>query len=575
MATAPAGSLTIKSGGQTYIATPTKTTTTAQREAALKSGWTPVATGTKYKATGSPIQGGEMLPTQDTTVPVSDLTKTETPVPIPKPVVSEPVYGLTDLSRDNASLGISTTVDTTTPQTSQFGSDMDVALKKRQEIIGEAPSAEEIYYRRERELGIAEKQKTVNAYQTQLNQIEAEAKAKQLSIEGQGRGIPEVIIGGQQAQIAREAAIKALPVQALLSAAQGNLTFAQQRLDTLARLELQDAQMAYQTKKDAFTFAYDYATDQQKIRLAQAEKVADRQWEMEKMNIEDKKEWAKLALTVGNTDIYKTVMAIDPSSPNYTSQISKAVGNLASSTEIPSQYQGMLDTILGSGKFTKEQVNLIRASILRGDDPFTVIKNQAKNLMTSTNAGDVQKYEVARDTLLNIGTQLQEFYNAGGDTGLIKGNFEKVINNLGNVTDPALVTLATQIQGNLQVYRNAISGTAYSEQEGKDIRSIFPGIDKSQSLNTAILKGRSLLFDSVIDSNYRSVLGPTYDKLKAMGESDMEPEGGFVTQEDAALFDSTLGISTSTPETMQTNTGGTAPWRENMLNQSPIYNWFK
>jgi hypothetical protein len=476
------------------------------------------------KKVSSRAEGGgtaQPLPTTPTTIPVTDLTKTETPVPIPKPVVAEPVYNLTDMTRDNASMGIGATTEMA-PTTSQFETDMDVALRKRQEILGEAPSAEELFARREREMGIEQKQKTVNAYQTQLNQIVADAKARQLSVEGQGRGIPEVIIGGQQAQIAKEAAIQALPIQALLSAAQGDLTFAQNRLDTLARLEMQDAQLAYQNKKEMFSFAFDYATDQQKTRLAVAEKAADREWEREKNNIADRTEWGKWALSNGNTDVFKTIMALYPSSPDYSTQVSRAVGSMADTYTVSSEYQGILNTILGSGKFTKDQVSLIKASILRGDDPFAVIKNQAKNLMTSTNAGDVQKYEVARDTLSDIGTQLQEFYSVGGDTGLIKGNFEKVINNLGNVTDPALVTLATQIQGNLQVYRNAISGTAYSEQEGRDIRSIFPGIDKSQSLNTAILKGRSLLFDSVIDSNYRSVLGSTYDKLKNMEVGQME-----------------------------------------------------
>jgi hypothetical protein len=179
-----------------------------------------------------------------------------------------------------------------------------------------------------------------------------------------------------------------------------------------------------------------------------------------------------------------------------------------------SKYGDALGIILGSNKLTKDQKQSVISAVNNGQDPFTVIKNQAKDIMGQTNATKVANYEVARDTLNDIGNQLSQFYALGGQTSLIKGNFENVVNNLGKVKDPKLVVLATQIQGNLQVYRNAISGTAYSEQEGKDIASIFPGINKSETLNTAILTGRSLLFDAVIDSSYRTVLGSSYDDLK-------------------------------------------------------------
>lgn len=177
-------------------------------------------------------------------------------------------------------------------------------------------------------------------------------------------------------------------------------------------------------------------------------------------------------------------------------------------------YAGALSVILGSDKFTKDQRKAVISAINAGSDPFSVVKNQAKNIMGQTEATGLTKLEVARDTLNDIGDQLQAFYAAGGDTGIFTGNFEKTINKLGEVKDPKLVALATQIQGNIQVYRNAISGTAYSAQEGKDINSIFPGINKSETLNNAILNGRSRLFDSVIDATYRSTLGKSYDQLK-------------------------------------------------------------
>jgi len=183
------------------------------------------------------------------------------------------------------------------------------------------------------------------------------------------------------------------------------------------------------------------------------------------------------------------------------------------------QYSSIIGTILGSGSFTKQQAATIRNAINNGEDPVTVIKNNAKKIMGQTEATSVTKFEAAKIAMLNLQSELQAFYDAGGKTNIFSGNYEKVFNNLGAVKDPRLVELATQIQSSLQIYRNAVSGTAYSEQEGKDIASIFPGINKTQGLNTAIMKGRIKAFDDAIDGPYEAVLGSAYNKLKTASSS--------------------------------------------------------
>lgn len=180
----------------------------------------------------------------------------------------------------------------------------------------------------------------------------------------------------------------------------------------------------------------------------------------------------------------------------------------------PQAAQAALQVILGSGKFTKEQRADVVRAVQSGGDPLTVLRNQAKALLGSTGENKVTNMEVAREQLAAIRSALTDYYAQGGDTGLFKGTYEKVLNRLGNVDDPNLVDIATQIQSALQIYRNAVSGTAYSVQEGADIASIFPGINKSQGLNEAILNGRDRAFDTTIDSYYRSALGSSYDKLK-------------------------------------------------------------
>jgi hypothetical protein len=178
--------------------------------------------------------------------------------------------------------------------------------------------------------------------------------------------------------------------------------------------------------------------------------------------------------------------------------------------------------------------------------------------MSAPSSDTLSKYEVARDQIVGIDNLLQQFYDAGGSTGIFSGNFEKTLNKLGTVSDPELVGIATQIASALQIYRNAVSGTAYSVQEGKDIASIFPGINKSEGLNNAIIKGRLGAFDTTIDSMYRNVLGSGYDSIKPKkGETQTPPSGeGEMTLEDQ--FKLYQGGGTDTPvDTPATTTQST------------------
>lgn len=129
----------------------------------------------------------------------------------------------------------------------------------------------DIYNQEYANSGIAEKQQSVLNYTNQINAITAKAQADQLSLVGQGRGVPEVIIGGQQAQVAKEAAIQVLPIQAQLAAAQGNLKLAQDHLDTVFQLKAQDAQAENDFYNKQIELAYNFfdKQGQQKLSIIQ------------------------------------------------------------------------------------------------------------------------------------------------------------------------------------------------------------------------------------------------------------------------------------------------------------------
>lgn len=179
------------------------------------------------------------------------------------------------------------------------------------------------------------------------------------------------------------------------------------------------------------------------------------------------------------------------------------------------ELSGIIKTILASGKFTTEQAKQLRIGILRGEDPFTVVKNQAKNIMTGASATLLEKNEAAKASIENLQKNLTEYYAAGGSTNIFTGTMENTQNKLFGITgNPKLKTIATEIASALQIYRNAISGTAYSEQEGKDIASIFPGINKTEGLNNAVIAGRLNVLGTQIDTSYKNTIGTAYDLLK-------------------------------------------------------------
>ena len=239
MATTTKGQLTINSGGVNYIATPNKNTTAAQTAAAQSAGWKPVSSGSSYTPTGATIQGGQALPTQnkpvDTTIVADQIGK----VPV-SPVI--PTVQATDVPKSLAAPLVApmTTVDTATNDSAIATQ----AQKRIDQLLGtqpEAPNATDIYNQVQQQEGIRQKESSVQNYTAQINAINNNAQAAILQTQGQGRGIPEYIIGGQQAQISKEAAIQTLPLQALLSAAQGDLDSARSHADTLFNLYYKDA----------------------------------------------------------------------------------------------------------------------------------------------------------------------------------------------------------------------------------------------------------------------------------------------------------------------------------------------
>ena len=156
--------------------------------------------------------------------------------------------------------------------------------------------------------GIPEKQKEVNDLTSQLNAINAEAEVGKLRTIGQGRGIPQAILGGQQAQLERERAIRALPIAAQLSAAQGNLQSAQGYVDQALSLEKD-----YQTRLTTYNnqrleAVWEIASAEEKQRLEELKAQNDNeQAEFDRLH-DLKNKVMKEAMANGQYNLISSIM---------------------------------------------------------------------------------------------------------------------------------------------------------------------------------------------------------------------------------------------------------------------------
>jgi hypothetical protein len=378
--------------------------------------------------------------------------------------------------------------------------------------------------------GVDEKTRAVNEinkkYDARALSYENQIRALQQNVEGRygtGTNVAVQNLERQKAQELADLAIEKAGIQGDLNTA---MNIVKQKIDA----QYEPITLQIQSLRDYATINANDLTESEKIKItAEANKL---QKQIDILGDADKDAY-KIALDGGANqatldkigkaktvaDKYAAIGVYGVSvekraQANKVNREAQAAGLPLISSSTSTDYSQALSVILGSSKFTAGQKADVIKAVNSGQDPFTVIKNQGKNIMGQTEATKLGNFETAKSSMQDLDTALKSYYANGGSTSILTGNYEKVINKLGEVNDPKLVELAVQIQSGLQIYRNAVSGTAYSVQEGKDIASIFPGINKSQGLNQSIISGRLKAFDSVIDGTYRTALGESYDQIK-------------------------------------------------------------
>lgn len=280
-------------------------------------------------ASGNPHDAPSYNPATDLTSSIytrpitpAALTEPVAPVKLPDPPVPTNQNGtiagmLATLGQvKDGLLTLTPTTNADTPSTAE------TTFKDYLKNLVAPPSTADLYQKAEADAGIVQKQQKVQEFTNTLNGIVAKANADQLSVTGQGRGIPEAIIGGQQAQISKEAAIASLPVAAQLAAAQGDLKLAQDHLATYFSLVKEDAANMTAYKNKLVDAVYNFA-DKQDQRALDAKKTKDTEaFTLMVNNLDFAQTISSKAIENGQPTIASKITALDPKSPTYRSDIS-------------------------------------------------------------------------------------------------------------------------------------------------------------------------------------------------------------------------------------------------------------
>jgi hypothetical protein len=295
--------------------------------------------------------------------------------------------------------------------------------------------------------GIDQKQQQVNDITAQLNDITAQQTAQELQMKNEG--ISSGAISGRNLDLERQNAIRALPLKAQLDAAQGNLTAAQSKLDTLFKIQTTDAQNQHDYKQAQIQAVYDSATKAQQAQLdaKSAQLKQDQQTQTDNM---------KAAQAV-----VKDMLSYDPSTAGKIASIDWT------QPDAQQQYADLLNQ--AKPKLTASQIN---AGITSA--PSTTTTYDAAGQTTKTTGSihnDVQAVLEGRNTLYNIRQTM-------GRTNAAAAYMQQMRDQI-TAVDPNFDFVASDAGG------KSVS-TAYVQRATISINAILPNIDKVVALSDQV-----------------------------------------------------------------------------------------
>lgn len=171
---------------------------------------------------------------------------------------------------------------------------------------------------------VNQKQIQVDSLTAQLNDIVVKQQQHLSRIReiGSNEGVTETVFGQQESNINRNYAMQALPIQAQIAAAQGDLERAQGYLKQVTDMRTEDINNDYTYRKGLFDFAKEYGDREEKALADKMSKESDRDWQMKLATMNDVHSFAS-SLLDSNPALASKLFNLDPKSATYQADASR------------------------------------------------------------------------------------------------------------------------------------------------------------------------------------------------------------------------------------------------------------
>jgi hypothetical protein len=235
-------------------------------------------------------------------------------------------------------------------------------------------------------------------------------------------------------------------------------------------------------------------------------------------------------LKTQNTDVIKldngSTLLIDKNSgqiiKNYGGAKPKEVSGVTGISPVVASTFGTLinttsnleDTVAGKTAIKEQLASMLNAGDYNG--AYNQIANSVAKGLTGETKNRFENARIDYEVMSGFKGALQQYINAGGDTGLLKGTAESITRKLGQVTDPKLTALAVQLQREFQTYRNTMTGAAFTPKESAEYASVNPTVSKSLNLNLAVVDGALNQLKNRVDGTIRAKVPQAGDIQKLL-----------------------------------------------------------
>lgn len=353
---------------------------------------------------------------------------------------------------------------------------------------------------------VRQRQQEVNNYTAQLNSIVAKQNQDLLNLRGIGstEGVTETVYGGQAATINREAAIRALPIQAQIAAAQGNLELAQDYLAQVKEVKQEQIDNEYNYNMAKFKAVYDVLTAKEKRQLDKIAQNEERAYANAKTNLETQKSWAELAIKQGKSNLVAQINAVNVGDPNFTEKMGRIVSQIPGATstgggvlstlptsiqgKIISIAQGVTDSPIGKRyNAAVESVNTVNGIDAKSKNPAdhqAIVYAFAKALDPDSAVKEGEYDTIKKYAQSTVDKYKKEITNAINGTGFLS---EGAIKNIQTTMSNLLISRKPQFENLVKEQARIIDNIA-----GKPVSSEIMidytggvGVDTQSSGNTS------------------------------------------------------------------------------------------